>query len=140
MFECGGGGPVAYSFHPAKSCGVLPRAGSACSQGNFSAGVNRPASRGCEIFLCAPKLPTVLLLFRYLHRPGFGGCGGIIVVVIVSLFLGGLAVFDVESVEREIESIYRWWAVSAPGVTPVEAGRLGDLWREFDRLVASDDE
>lgn len=31
----------------------------------------------------------------------------------------------VEELDKEIERIYRWWAVEAPGVTPREHGYLG---------------
>lgn len=43
---------------------------------------------------------------------------------------------DIDAVENEIRDIYLWWAESAPGVTPLEHNRLGDLWRAFDALTA----
>lgn len=45
---------------------------------------------------------------------------------------------DVEAVENEIRGIYLWWAESAPGVTPLEHNRLGDLWRAFDAAVEAE--
>ena len=44
---------------------------------------------------------------------------------------------QVDAVEREIQSIYHWWHVEVPGVTPREEGRLEYLWKildfEYDR-------
>ena len=39
-----------------------------------------------------------------------------------------------DEVHNDIAAIYRWWAVKAPGVTPVEAGELGALWALADIL------
>ena len=39
----------------------------------------------------------------------------------------------VEELDKEIERIYRWWAVEAPGVTPREHGYLGQLWAARDQ-------
>lgn len=38
-------------------------------------------------------------------------------------------------IEDELYMIYQFWASKAPGVTPKEEGRLGDLWRAFDQGV-----
>ena len=39
----------------------------------------------------------------------------------------------------EIKAIYEWYAKEAPGVTPQEVGRLGDLWQTVDYLEAQAD-
>ena len=39
----------------------------------------------------------------------------------------------VEELDKEIERVYRWWAVEAPGVTPREYGYLGQLWAARDQ-------
>ena len=39
----------------------------------------------------------------------------------------------VEELDKEIERVYRWWAVEAPGVTPREHGYLGQLWAARDQ-------
>ena len=39
---------------------------------------------------------------------------------------------SIEQIENDIAGIYRWWAQSAPGVTPLEAGHLADLWALAD--------
>ena len=38
---------------------------------------------------------------------------------------------------KELASIYRWWAEHSPGVTPKEEGPLKVLWAEHDRLIAT---
>lgn len=42
---------------------------------------------------------------------------------------------SIEKTEQEINAIYKWWAIQAPGVTPQETGHLAALWSEFDRLA-----
>jgi len=37
-----------------------------------------------------------------------------------------------EEAEQEIYAIYHYFAREAPGVTPVEHGRLANLWRFVD--------
>lgn len=42
---------------------------------------------------------------------------------------------SIEEVENSIREIYLFFAKEAPGVTPREEGRLGDLWELFDKMV-----
>lgn len=44
---------------------------------------------------------------------------------------------NLEEAEQEINSLYKFWAITAPGVTPQEHGRLGQLWAHVDTLLAS---
>jgi len=40
-----------------------------------------------------------------------------------------------EEIDQQLYDTYQWWHINKPGVTPVEVGRLAQLWRAFDRLV-----
>jgi hypothetical protein len=42
--------------------------------------------------------------------------------------------YNLDSVHEDIKTIYEWWAVQAPGVTPIEENELGSLWAIADRL------
>lgn len=42
--------------------------------------------------------------------------------------------YTLDEVHEEINGIYRFFAVAAPGVTPVETDHLGALWSIADRL------
>lgn len=42
--------------------------------------------------------------------------------------------YTLDEVHSELQSIYYWWAIQQPGVTPQEVGHLGDLWSLADRL------
>lgn len=46
-----------------------------------------------------------------------------------------MGAYTLDEVHDEIQSIYLWWAIQAPGVTPLEEGHLGDLWSLADRLA-----
>lgn len=43
---------------------------------------------------------------------------------------------SLEEAEQEIYDTYQFFAREAPGVTPQEVGRLGELWRIVDDYLA----
>lgn len=46
--------------------------------------------------------------------------------------------YSLDEVHDEIQSIYYWWAIHAPGVTPQEENELGALWAIADQLHEED--
>jgi len=50
-----------------------------------------------------------------------------------------MGAYTLDEVHEEIKSIYYWWAIQAPGVTPLEEGHLGDLWSLADRMHAEEE-
>lgn len=43
-----------------------------------------------------------------------------------------------EEVEKELWDYYQFFSQVAPGVTPVETGRLAELWGMFEEYVDED--
>lgn len=43
--------------------------------------------------------------------------------------------YTLDEIHEEIAEIYHWWARNAPGVTPLEDGRLGALWALHDLMI-----
>lgn len=40
-----------------------------------------------------------------------------------------------QDVENAIQEMYQFFSLVAPGTTPAETGRLGELWAMFDEMV-----